>query len=79
MVFTSEGTMGLVYKAMNANWPNGLAHLVIKGLFKKYRPQDTVTLMELRQMLNKIGMKKDVNSATMFKQIASVENSTTQQ
>ena len=35
MVFTSEGTMGLVYKVMNADWPNGLAHLVIKGLFKK--------------------------------------------
>jgi hypothetical protein len=33
-----------------------------------------VMLMELRQMLNKIGMNKDVNSATMFKQIASVEN-----
>jgi hypothetical protein len=28
MAFTSEGTMGLVYKAMTAEWPNGLAHLV---------------------------------------------------
>ena len=74
MAFTSEGTMGLVYKAMSADWPNGLAHLVIKGLFKKYQPEDTVTLVELRQMLNKISMKKDSNPATMFEQIASVEN-----
>jgi hypothetical protein len=75
MVFTSEGTMGLVYKAMSANWPNGLAYLVIKGLFKKYQPQqDMVTLVELRQMLNKISMKKDANLVTMFEQIASVKN-----
>ena len=55
MPFTSEGTMGLVYKAMSANWPNGLVHQVVKELFKKY----TVTLIKLRQMLNKISMKKD--------------------
>jgi len=47
MAFTSEGTMGLVYKAMTTEWPNGLAHLVIKGLFKKYQPQDTMMRVEL--------------------------------
>ena len=35
MAFTSETMMGLVYKVMTNEWPNGLAHLVIKGLFKK--------------------------------------------
>jgi hypothetical protein len=74
MAFTSEGTKGLVYKAINAKWPNGLVHLMIRGLFKKYQPQDTVTLVELRWMLNKISMKKDANTATMFEQIASVKN-----
>ena len=74
MAFTSEGTMGLVYKAMTSAWPNGLAHLVIKALFKKYQPQDTVTRVELRQMLNKIGMKKNADPATLFEQIASIEN-----
>ena len=66
--------MGLVYKAMSTNWPNGLAHLVVKGLFKKHQPQDTVTLVELRQMLNKITMKKGLNLVTLFEQIANVEN-----
>jgi hypothetical protein len=59
MAFTSEGSMGLVYNSMTSDWPNGLAHLVIIGLFKKYQPQDMVTLVELRQMLNKIRTKKD--------------------
>ena len=40
MAFTSEGSMGLVYKAMTSAWPNGLAHLVIKSLFNKYQPQE---------------------------------------
>ena len=47
MAFTSETTMGLVYKARTKDWPSGLAYLVIKGLFMKYRPIDMVTLVEL--------------------------------
>ena len=74
MAFASETTMGLVYKAMTTEFPSGLAHLVIKRLFKKYQPLDTVTLVELRQMLNKIMMKKGSDPATLFEQIAAVEN-----
>jgi hypothetical protein len=74
MAFTSEGSMGLVYKAMTLEWPGGLAHLVIKGLFKKYQPQDTVTRVELHQMLNKVSMKKDADPAMLFEQLASIEN-----
>ena len=40
MAFTSEATMGLVYKAKTNDWPSGLAHLVVAALFKKYQPQD---------------------------------------
>jgi hypothetical protein len=47
MAFTSAGTMGMVYKAMTTEWPGGLVHLVIKGLFKKYQPQDTMMRVEL--------------------------------
>ena len=74
MAFTNETTMGLVYKAETKEWPGGLAHLVIKGLFKKYQPVDTVTLVELRQMLNKITMKKGSDPVTLFEQIAAVEH-----
>ena len=31
MAFTSEATMGLVFKAKTADWPSGLAHLVMSG------------------------------------------------
>jgi gag-polypeptide of LTR copia-type len=74
MAFTREATMGLIYKAMAQDWPKGLAHLVVKGLFKKYQPQDTLTRVALRQMLNKITMRKGSNPTKLFQQIAGVVN-----
>jgi hypothetical protein len=50
-------SMDIVYEATPDNFKVGLAHLVIKGLFKKYRPQDTISRVELRMMLNAIKMK----------------------
>jgi hypothetical protein len=75
MAFTSDGLKELIFKAVTVEWPNGRAHLVIKGLFRKCQPQDTVMRVELWMMLNKIGMmKKKTNPARMFEQIASVKN-----
>ena len=74
MAFSSEGTIGLVYKAMSVEWPGGLAHLVVAALMKKYRPQDTITRVELRQRLNRVSMKKGQDPATLFEQLSSIEN-----
>jgi hypothetical protein len=51
-----------------------LAHLAVAAMFKKHRPQDTVTRVELRQALNNIKMKKGEDPATPFEQICSIEN-----
>jgi hypothetical protein len=59
MAFTSEMTMGLVYKAQMEEWPGGLAHLVVAALQAKYMTDDMITKVELRQMLSKVKMKKD--------------------
>ena len=74
MAFTSKATIGLVHEAMTDEWPSGLAHLVVAASFKKHRPQDTITRVELRQVLNAIKMKKGKDPATSFEQISSVEN-----
>jgi len=74
MAFTTEGTMGIIYKSMTSEWPSGLAHLVVASLMKKYRPQDTITRVELRQMLNRVSMKKNQDPATLFEQLSSIEN-----
>ena len=66
MAFTSEGTMSLIYQAETRAWPNGLVSLVTDALKAKYMPQDTVTWVELRQMLNKVSMKPTSNPAVIF-------------
>jgi hypothetical protein len=47
MAFTKEAMMRLIYKAKSQAWPGELAHKVVKGLFKKYRPIDMMKLVEL--------------------------------
>ena len=75
MAFTSEGTIALVYEAMNdPEWPSGLAHVIVAALMDKYQPQDTVTRVELRKMLNKVSMKKTENPAVIFEQLSSINN-----
>ena len=74
MAFTSESVMGLVYKASTTNWPSGLAIIVVKGLLKKYRPLDIVSLVELRQRMNKVAMKKGSDPSTLFEQLSAIAN-----
>jgi hypothetical protein len=74
MAFTSEGTISLVYKASTADWPDGLAHLVVVAMLNRYMPQDTVTRVELRQMLNKVSMKQNDDPRVIFEQISTIEN-----
>ena len=42
-------------------WPQGLAHLVMKELDKTHAPKDTITRVELKKRLNKVQMKRDDN------------------
>ena len=74
MAFSRDGIMRLVSKAKTKEWPYGLAHLVIKELNKKFRPGDIVSKIEMRQRLNKIGMKKGSNPATLFETLAAIED-----
>jgi hypothetical protein len=74
MVFRSEGTISMVYKATNADWPDGLVHLIVVAMLSRYMPQDTVTCVELRQMLNKVSMKPNDGPRVILKQISTIEN-----
>jgi hypothetical protein len=74
MAFTTEATMGIVFMAQSTEWPTGLAYLVVVCLFKKYRPEDSISRVEVRQQLNKVSMKKGENPAVIFEQISSIKN-----
>ena len=74
MALASETLMRLIYRAQTTEWPGGLASTVVAGLFQKFRPIDTMTLVELRQALGKVHMKKGEDPATIFEQIGAIEN-----
>jgi hypothetical protein len=74
MAFEKESTMSLVYKAYDADWPNGLANKVAEALFKKYRHADTIDRVELRQMLIKVAMKGHEDPSTLFEQLSGIQN-----
>jgi hypothetical protein len=74
LAFSNEICLGIIYKAMTADWPQGLAHMVVSGLMAKYQPQDIMTGVELKQQLAAITMKVGSDPATLFEQICTIEN-----
>ncbi len=74
MAFTSQGLMGLVYKAQSKEWPAGKASLVVKALMAKYMPTDGISHLELRQMLASVTMRDTDDPATLFEQVSAIEN-----
>ncbi len=66
--------MGLINKAKTVDWPEGLVHLVASRLKKKFQLVDTISHVELRQMLNKVSMNDEEDPAALFEQLSSIEN-----
>jgi hypothetical protein len=74
MAFTTEAATTFIYEGMtDTDWPSGLAHLVVKALMKKYMPEDTISKVELRRMMNNIKMKKNADPVELFNQILAVK------
>ncbi len=46
MTFETEGSLRMIYKSMNKDWPEGLAHEVVAQLFKKYSPENRISRVE---------------------------------
>ena len=74
MTFLSESTMSLIFKSMSDDWPIGLAHLVVKALFAKYRPDDTIAVVEMRHELHQVSMASADSPATLFEQLSGIQN-----
>jgi hypothetical protein len=74
VAFNKEGIMRLFSKAKTKEWPEGLAYLVVLELNKKFKPNDIITKVEMRQKLNQVNMKKGSDPALLFKSLAEVED-----
>jgi hypothetical protein len=74
LAFATEGLCGMIFKAMTAEWPTGKAHLVVKALNEKYSPKDTISRVELCNMLNEVEMTEKAHPSKLFEQMHRIEN-----
>ena len=71
----SPSLIGILMRAQTTEWPSGLACNVIKQLFEKYEPKDTVSLIDMNRLKQKIGLTNaQGNPQELFKQMAAIEN-----
>ena len=71
----SPSLIGILMRAQTTEWPSGLACNVIKQLFEKYEPKDTVSLIDMNHLKQKIGLTNTQgNPQELFEQMAAIEN-----
>ena len=71
----SPSLIGILMRAQTTEWPSGLACNVIKQLFEKYEPKDTVLLIDMNRLKQKVGLTNTQgNPQELFKQMAAIDN-----
>ena len=65
----------MLMQAQTVDWPSGLASMVMKQLFDKFKPQDMVSLIDMNQLKQCIGLQTlESNPQSLFEQMAALEN-----
>jgi hypothetical protein len=57
--FQDDGLLNIVEQSMTSDWPSGLACVIIDELFKKNRPVDMISRVEMRSRLNNVSIKEN--------------------
>ena len=74
LVLNSEQMVRLLINGQSEDWPSGLAWRVVEALHRQFKPDDIVSKIELRRMLNQISMTKKEDPSTLFEQLSKIEN-----
>jgi hypothetical protein len=64
--FKTMKLLRLITKANTDEWPFGEAWKVKKALMAKYRPDDELTISELKKRLNAVALKGNQDPSDMF-------------
>jgi hypothetical protein len=74
MTFTKACLLLLAAKAKKtAEWPIGLAYLVVEPLKKKYMPDDQLSKVEARKALNKVSMKSKEDPTVLIEKLRMIK------
>jgi hypothetical protein len=66
MAFQDDALVNIIELSETADWPSGLAYKVIDELFKKYRPVDIISRVEMRTRLSQVHMKAGDDQRVLF-------------
>jgi hypothetical protein len=73
IAFTTDKVMHILHAACTENWPDGEAHLVVRELYKRYRPLNTVFKVAVSQYLSRVKMKKGTNPSALFETLTLIQ------
>ena len=74
MAFQDDALLNILEQSETRDWPSGLAYIVIDELFKKYKPVDIISRVEMRTRLSQVKMKADEDPRMLFNQLASIQS-----
>jgi hypothetical protein len=69
MAFQDDALLNMIEQSETSDWPSGLAYRVVDELFKKYRPVDIISRVDMRTRLSQVSMKSDDDPRVLFKQL----------
>ena len=74
LAMLKQSLLYLMPNTATDEWPGGLVHEFLKKLQKKFKPQDTVSVTELKTSLAKLKLKAGEDPAKLHDDIAEIQN-----
>jgi len=74
LAFTSESLLAMIFGAQTSNWPSGRACDVVVALFRRYKPDDQISRMEMKTQLSRAKLANKENPTNLFDAIRAIEN-----
>jgi hypothetical protein len=59
MAFQDDALLNILEQSETVEWPSELAYVVFDELFKKYKPVDIISRVEMRTRLSPVKMKAE--------------------
>jgi hypothetical protein len=72
--FKTMKFLRLITKSKTDEWPGGEAWRLKKALMAKYRPDDVLTVSELKKSLNDVALKGNQDPSDMFEEVAGIDH-----
>jgi hypothetical protein len=74
IAFTTDTAMNFIYDGQTDEWPTGLAWKITAALFRKFRPRDTISKVELKMKLQQLRLKKKQDPSDLFRTLTALRN-----